>query len=767
MAFVSVVEAGTVNGVYSDIDGYFTITPSSTNAKLQFHLIGYNTYEWIYDGTTTKEIFLEPQENLLNEVTIRPGVNPAERIIRSAIDNKKKNNPESDIAFTYDSYNKLVFGGAIDSTIMADKAKFDAMDSSDKEVYNFLDQQYLFLMESATTRKFCPPNKSEETIIANRVSGLKMTDFFLLGTQLQSFSFYGETVNLMSTSYMSPLADNSINKYLFILEDTTFIDKDSVFTVSFQPRNKKNFSGMKGQLYINSNGYAIQNVLAEPVESGDFSIKIQQQYEYLDGRKWFPKQLNSSITFKAFIGPVPMTGEGRSYIKNVKLDAPVEKSEFTPVTLLIAPRAGNQPDSVWNKYREKELDQKEIKTYEVIDSVGKAENFDRKVKLFESLATGIIPFGPIGFDLKRLLAYNQYEHYRLGAGIRTSNLLSEKFSLGGYYAYGFRDKHSKYGGDILLHLYRKRNAWFKYEYSNDVKELGGNQFDLPVESLAGMSLYPFFVSKMDRREKHEVSINSRFIRNITVTGFANHQFIRTFDAYRFIENASENVRLFHGDFTIAEAGFILRYAPGEKLVRTTTREIRLGGHLPVVYFKYSKGLKTLFDGDYNYNRLDARIDKVFKILNVGNFSTSVIAGYTADNVPLSLLYNARGTWDKFTIATPGAFETMHTNEFAHSQFVAVHLRHSFLDLLIKTKSFNPTFVLVHNMMWGKFQHPENHNFDLKPATEGYYESGIQIDNLMVSQFSGLGIGVFYRYGPYHLPETRDNFAFKLTTGFVF
>ncbi len=767
LSFVSVVEKGTVNGSYSDIDGFFNIVPSATGSEIVFHLVGFENLTLRWQGEPDIDVQLTPKENLLNEVVIRPGVNPAERIIRASIENKKKNNPESDIAFTYDSYNKLVFGGVIDSSIMADKESFAKLDSNTQDAYNFLNEQHLFLMESATTRKFYPPDKSEETIIANRVSGLKMTDLFLLGTQLQSFSFYGETVDLLGSQFMSPLANNSISKYLFILEDTTFIGADSVFHITFQPRIKTKFDALKGSLFINSKGYAIQNVIAEPNEMKGFKIKIQQQYEFLEGRKWFPKQLNSSIAFDNIAGPIPMTGEGRSYIKNVKLDAPLTKGEFTPVTLLMAKGAANQPDSVWNKFRERQLDVKEVKTYEFIDSIGKAENLDRKVKIFEALATGIIPMGPIGIDIRRLFRYNQYEKFRVGIGIRTSNFLSEKFSAGGYYAYGFGDKHSKYGGDLLVHLYRKRNAWMKLEYSNDVMETGGNQFDLPAESLSAISLYPIFINKMDRREKMEFSVNSRLIRNISATAFINHQFIRAHDSYRFIQSYSEGVNLFFRDYRVSEAGVTLRYAPGEKLVRTSTRELRLGGRFPVFYFRYTGGFKDLYQSDFNYNRLDARIDKVFKILNVGQFTTSIIAGYTPDDIPLSLLYNARGSWDHFTIATPGAFETMRTNEFRHSEFVAVHLRHNFTDLLFQAGKFRPYLLLVHNMMWGQMHHSQSHNLAVKTARNGYYESGIQIDNLLVSNFSGLGIGVFYRYGPYHLPEMRENFAVKLTSSLVF
>ncbi len=772
LAFVAIVEKGTTNGCYTDIDGYYHFQPANTTTVFVFSYVGYQEIErGIYgNGNDTLNIAMRKNANTTAEVIILPGINPAERIIKAAINNKKQNDPESDIAFTYDSYNKLVFGTKLDSVLLNNPDSLALQDTSTIAMYDFFNKQYLFLMESIATRKYLPPNHSEETIIANRVSGLKNTDFFLLATQLQSFSFYGETVQILGTSYMSPLADGAIKKYLFILEDTTFIDNDTVFTISFRPRKNKNFDGLKGQLFINSNKYALQNVIAEPNETKSLYIHIQQQYELVDQRKWFPMQLNSFFTFpRALINDQPMTGEGKSYIKNLKLDPPLTRKEFTPVTLLMGKNAGNQPDSIWNKYRDRPLDTKETTTYHTVDSIGKAENIDAQIKLLESLTTGLIPMGPVSFELARLLRFNNYEGYRLGAGLRTNNRLSETFDIGAYYAYGFKDKHSKYGGDIKLHLYKKRNAWTKLLYENDVMETAGNQFTKPTDGFLSQSIYPFFVSRMDRREKLEAQINGRLMGNLSALAFANTQMVKSFDHYQHNFTTEENVKLFTSNFNITEIGLILRYAPGEKLVRTTNKEIRLGGFYPLFWFRVTKGIDNIFGSTLDYVRLDASVEKTFRILNVGDFSINAIAGLVPQDVPLPLLYNAKGTntldynkkWIGITV--PNTFETMRINEFNHSQFIAVHLRHNFKQLLIKRKNFNPNFVLVSSMLWGKMNNTASHNIVGKAATKGYYESGLQINNLLKVNFTSLGVGVFYRYGPEHLSGTINNFAFKISS----
>ena len=770
LVFVSVSEAGTLNATYSDIDGMFEITLLDPQHVLHFNLIGYEARTLAADQLNEGPIKLKPNENLLTEITILPGVNPAERIIRKAIENKRKNNPESDLAFTYDSYNILAFGADIDSSLFQDTARFNRLSKDEKEAQTFLNQQYLFLMESITQRKFLPPNHSEETIIANRVSGLKTTDLFLLGTQLQSFSFYGESVELMGVKYMSPLADNAINKYRFEWVDTTRSGTDTIFTITFQPKSKKNFPAMRGTLYINNNAYAIQQVVAEPSVEGQVSFKIQQQYGYLENRKWFPLQLNSKILFDSTVsaGPgLPLIGSGRSYIKNITLGAPLKSSEFTPVTLQISPQAAEQSDTLWNRYRERQPDAKELRTYHVIDSLGEAFHLDRRVRAFEALTTGQLNLGYVNFDLRQLMAFNDYEGFRLGGGLRTSHRVSEHFSIGGYGAYGFRDKAWKYGGDALVHLYRLRNIWLKYEYRNDVQELGGNNLLPDATGFLTPHLYPLFVSRMDRREKQEVSLNARAIGNLTTTLFVNRQWVSTFGDYRFITTPLEEVTLYQSSFQVAETGLKLRFAPGEKLVRTATKEMRLGGRFPVFHVSVTRGWNEPAWGDFNYTRFDARIDKTFSIQNVGKLSVIAQGGYCGDDIPLSLLYNAQGTYDRFTLGIPNTFQTMRTNEFMHSQYALVHIRHSFLDLLYQRGNFKPHLVLAHSMLWGDFRNPQSHTFSFRTAQKGFMESGIQIDNLISSGLSGFGVGVYYRYGHYAMPLSKENWAFKITSSLSF
>lgn len=775
LAFVTVLETGTQNGVFTDIDGYFSINVSGTEATLTLTYVGYLSQKITWTGSETGVIRLRSAATEMKEVKVVAGINPAEIIMQKAIDRRDKNNPEKSSAFIYDSYNKFVITAEEDSVKVSDALVEDKSDTNAVEMKAFFNARHLFLTENITKRKHLPPAKDEEVVIANRVSGFKSAPFTLLGTQIQSFSVYTDMIRVLDIAYLSPLANAAISKYFFILEDTTLIGNDTVYSISFRPRKGKNFKGLTGTLSINTDGWAVQHFIASPAnEEEGIHIRIQQQYTKKGGA-WFPEQLNSFLHFPSLsVNGMKMMGVGRSYIRNLEVNPSLRSREFGPVVLRMDPKAGNVPDSLWNVYREHPLEVKEQSTYTFLDSLGEAENFEKKLKLINILATGKFPVGIINIDLDRIVGLNEFEGFRLGAGIHTNDFLSRRFSIGGYYAYGFKDRGHKYGGDLLIHLQRKRNTYIQFLYSEDVKEAGGNQQDVRRTTFITNTFYPLLISHMDQIEKWEARFNGRVAGNLTTTAFVNRQNIRMYEGNIFIIPRLEDTRVLIRDFQVQEAGIQLRWAPGERLAETGEREVSLGSKWPVWYFRYIAGLTDNLSISDRYNRYDVLVDKTFRTPLWGDLSIRLHGGWIPGDLPLSLYYNARGTntinYDKnryIGIASPYNFETMQTNEFLHNRYIAVHIRHSFRDLLVKSKAFNPLFTLVHNMIWGDLENPGFHSRPARQAEEGYFESGLCIDNLLKNGFSGFGIGMFYRYGPYSFSEAKENLIFKISTSIVF
>jgi hypothetical protein len=78
--------------------------------------------------------------------------------------------------------------------------------------------------------------------------------------------------------------------------------------------------------------------------------------------------------------------------------------------------------------------------------------------------------------------------------------------------------------------------------------------------------------------------------------------------------------------------------------------------------------------------------------------------------------------------------------------------------------FSPRIVVCQNIGFGWLRHPEHHcGVTTNSIEKGYFETGLMIDNLLsVKDLLAMGIGVFYRYGPYALSSWKENIAVKVS-----
>jgi hypothetical protein len=771
LAFVNIVVEGELKGTTTDIDGKFTIEHHQPIKQLHFSYVGYEKKTVNITNNNYLVVELKATAYQIKTFEVLPGENPAHKIIKKVVENRKKHHPEKSINFKYDSYNKFVVTANIDSALLNNPEKINELDTNDQEFIKFLDKHYIFLMESVTERKFMLPDKSYEKVIASRVSGLKNPTFSILATELQSFSFYDPLMNIGSHSYLNPISVGSTNKYLFIIEDTTYTGNDSVFVISFRPKKGKNFEGLKGVLYINTSGYALQNVIAEPYEEDEgISIKIQQKYQKI-GDHWFPEQLNTFLIFNnAQINNFKLYGISRSYLKNIVINPDtLSKKDFTNVAVEIKEDATKKDEDFWNKYRVDTLNEREKNTYHFIDSIGEKNHFDQKLKWFETLMTGRLNWGIIDFDINRIIDYNDYEGIRLGAGIFTSKKVSKWMNVGAYSAYGFKDKAIKYGGEANFFIQERNEIALRLFYQNDVVEPGSFTFFEPPRVQSSENLRKIYISRKNEVETFGMSGKFRTLRYLKVYPYVSYEYVKTTNDYVFYKKDDLLLTAPYKDFTFNEIGVGLRYAYKEKVAKSLSKQYALGTKYPVVYAKISQGT-SFYEGTFNYTRVTVKTDKTFKIKNIGRPSFSLSAGSVIGNIPYYKLFNFNGVFtpNKFALSIDNSFETMLPYEFIADQFFAFHFRHSFGSLLLKAKRFEPELIIRSSVGVGSLSNRYSHqNITFNVPEKGYFESGLQINNLLKMNFSGFGVGVFYRYGPYAFSESIDNLAIKMTFGYVF
>lgn len=772
LPFVGVLIKNTQVGTLTDIDGKFQLDVSSTPfAELQITYLGYLPQTIAVSSLQDPEkitIKLKPQAFSLQEISVHAKENPAHRIIKMATKNRPINNPEKMHSFTYNSYTKFFVTADI-------KASIDsvAADTSLSGIDKFFKNQHLFLIESITQREFLRPDKSHETVLASKVSGLKNSPFALLATQLQSFSFYDDFVTVLDEKFLNPISEGSTRKYFFLLEDTLYSGKDTVFVISFRPRENKNFDAMKGVLYINTNTYAIQNVIAEPGRKDNtISIKIQQKYEFIEGKQWFPVQLNTDWIWNNAVASnkdstkkANLKSVSRTYIKDIVLNPELKKKVFSEVEVEMDKHADKQDETFWNQYRTDTLNTKERKTYRTIDSIGKANNFEKKFKILEAVVTNKLGIGFLDLNLDKILKFNNYEGTRLGAGLHTNNKLSKYFTIGGYGGYGFKDKVWKYGGDASVFIWRRKELAFNVMYQKDLVESAGLNFFENTRSILSSEIYrDVYVSKFDHIQKYQAGFSFRAFKYLRVDAFVNHQQRYGNTLYRYTNN--EGTSVVRDTFNLNEIGVSLKYLYKEKFIQTMKNKLSLGSDYPVIYANITKGLnQTFFNqvGSFDYWKFDVKIDAQKTFKTIGTLRVQAVAGKIIGNLPYTMLYNMRGSnYPSFNVSAINSFETMGLNEFASDQYVALFLNHNIGRFLKPHKKFNPELELVHNMGIGSLSHPENiYNVSVKSLDKGYFESGIRLLHILKVNYTTLGVGAFYRYGTYQDPKALNNLVVKL------
>jgi len=772
LAFVNVRTPDSKYGTSSDIDGKFMVNIPSKINSISLSYVGYESKNIDISKKKSKYIFkMNKQAYLLSELEITPGNNPAHRIIRNVIQYRDTNNPEKLESYSYTSYDKMLITLDIANTEITDSVLYT--NDTIEQLSSFIQDKDILLMENIVEKKFLAPSRSHEKVIASKVSGLKDPLIVFVVSQIQSTSFYDEIIHMVNKNYINPISKGTFNKYFFHLEDTTYsAEGDTIFAISYQPYSNKNFDALKGVLNISTKKWAIVNVRAEPVdvEEQGFDIEIQQQYEYIEGH-WFPTQLNTNLIFTNMIAAseaekATFIGIGKSYHKNIELNPELVKKQFSYIEVELDPNAGYRNEDYWEKYRGDTLSTRDKRTYEYMDSVGEAANFDKTIKQAETLLTGKIPWGKFDIPLNKFFGYNSYEGFWLGAGIRTNKRLSTNWNIGIYGAYAFRAQKAKYGIDGNLLLYKPWALSIYAKYSLDFIEAAGQSFYDNQQNLLNPDHFKdYFISRANYTDSKELAFRFRTLRYMHASiGLASENKEAAYNYY-YLDKSSKTGA---PSFTFTELRIGIRYAYKEKFFDNSRMLLSMGTKYPIVWFNYIQGFKNFLGGDYNYKRFDLKIQKTFYTKYLGETNITLNGGIVLGEVPYSNLYRGQGSNGVITMYAPNSFGSMSSAEFLSDRYIAAFLSHNFGNLLYQGKNFKPELVLLTNIGFGWIDYPEyHHNIEFKDMSLGYYESGFLINRLVSMKIYNIGIGATYRYGPYSNKLFEDNLSIKISLSFPF
>lgn len=766
---------------FTDVEGKVTIAATVASFKVAY--VGYiDTTITVIENQNSYLVELSPISKSIDEIVVLPGENPALRIINLAAQNRKANHPLGKDAFTYESYSKFIFD--LDSNsikkikqfpILADSlatlndraATLDDSTEMMQTAAKFIERQMLFMMESTTERRFIPPARDQEEIKAYRVSGLSNAMLSTFAQSLQSFHFYDIQFNFLGKEYFNPIALGGTKRYFFLLEDTTYIGNDTLFTISFRPRPEYIKEGLKGKLYINTNGYAIQRVIAQPAKTNDemLTLKLVQEYEFIDNKKWFPTHLRTMIEMKvaeiSFGGSSGhLEGNGVTKIRNIQINpANMNKRGFNNIALSTDPNAGHVSEEKWNSLRQDTLNEREKNTYLVLDSLSKAHNIDRKANALLALVDGKIPMGYVNLPLDRIINFNLHEGYRLGAALETSQRLMRNITVGGYFTYGTRDKDWKYGGYSTFHLNKRLGMNIQLRYQQDVGLRGGTEFSRNQWDISSQIFYAGFYQKfMDRERIAEIKYTIAPLGNLTMNLSANYHRVEFTRNYRFTNEEGMEF----SQVESAEAAFELKYNMRQRSVLIGDRLVSKPTNFPKFTFKIAKSWRGVANSNMDYVRARLKINEDVTGLRWGSLNMQLDGSITFGDVPMYYEQYIVGTRLNWGVTAINALETAYPGEFYHDKQATFIVRYSFPSIKTKAKWFHPVFALHHGIGFGEMSNKQAHNMFFRTMDRGLYEGGLIVHSIVKMSFIDIGLGLFYRYGYYSDTDFSKNLVPKIS-----
>jgi hypothetical protein len=754
VAFANVLFGDKQQGTVSNISGQFTIPNNQEFDKIRISCLRYKPAVVVIESLKRNQtLYLEPVNTELSQITVLPGDNPALYIIQNVVENRDWNNPDNTTPYSCIIYHKMTFA-------LETPDSLNTNDDSHRKPYEFNRDNHFLLIESVSEKKHLPPNKTNERIISGRVSGFEEPALAILPTQLQPFTFYKEYIHLLKNDFLNPISPQGLRSYLFMLQDTLIeATGDTIFYISFEPRKSSNIRSLKGSLHIHQPTWGIKTVSASTIEDQSaFELSIRQNYTLLDGELWFPEQMETrlridrNITGQSY--PFPFIGEGKSMVTAIRLNPEFSDKDFSPINLV--DESANRNTQPLENWRFQPLTARDSVTYHMLDSLRKANQLDRIINLQRNIINGYLPMGLFNLNIKKLIDYNQYEGFKPGIGLQTSDYISRRFALEGFYSRSLKSRDNNYGGSFALKLNELKEQSWRISVEKSLYETGAFPFLDGYQPLSDERFRRFAVRTVDPARQFSTSFTSRIFARLKSEIHYSYSDLTPVLEYSYLLEPNGIVP---HPFTNHEAGVRFKWQPLIRLAQSELGLTSIGGDAPSFWANFTTG-HGQSNIPFEYYKAEAQLEENFRVTPLLTGSIRFSAGHLWGEHTPTHFYSAFGTYNYGVgLESRYTFATMRPNEFAASTFSLLFLRTTIPTRQNQPGSFKPHITLSSSAGWadvsGEYSN-KIHTFD-----KGYYESGIYFGNLIKQLFVKYGVAVHYRYGPYRLDKEIDNWSFKI------
>lgn len=783
--FVNIAFKNSTVGTTSDFNGEFSLETRLKYDTLVFSCIGYNIRQIPVRKYSFQEIDIELASSTftLGEVIIRYKGNPAERLLNKIIDKKENNDWRKLDALEYELYNKIQF----DANNITEDFKqrrvfkkfqfiFDYVDTSTINGKSYLP---LFLTETVSDFYYRKKPKTEiEIIKATQASGVKNESLSqFTGNMYQDINIYENHILLFEKNFVSPIANFGLNFYKYYLTDSTFIDDSWCYNIMFKPRRKQELT-FTGDFWVADTTFAIKTIDMRIVDDANLNfvndMVVSQEYMQQDSF-WLLKKDKITIDFnliednKSVLG---FFGSKTTTYKDYKVNQ-LKDNEFynSPTKIVLKDDALEKSENFWAGNRHDTLNEEEKNIYYMVDSVKNIPAFRTYVDIVKTLYLGYYLWG--NFELGpyiKTYSYNDVEGHRFRFGGRTSNEFSSKLMLDAHVAYGTKDERYKYGGGYIYMISKNPRRAFGNSYKYDIEQLGQSQNAFSEDHFIASMFRRNPLDKLSMVEEYKGYYEHEWFQGFSNTITLKHRQIEPAGSttFMFANDLDSNSFTQYSSIITSEIEIGTRFAYDEKYLMGEFERVSLGTTYPELEVKYAFGAKGIWDGEYEYNKLQIGISDWYNIGSFGWSKYMLEAGKIWGTLPYPLLKMHSGN-ETFSF-DPYAFNTMNYYEFVSDQYVTLYYTHHFdgfflnhIPLMRKLKWREVALIkgavgslTEANKNYSDFPEP------LSGLTKPYFEGAVGIENI----FKIFRIDAFWRLSYLDNPDIRK-FGFLASFQFSF
>ncbi|MGZ5254577.1 MAG: DUF5686 family protein [Flavitalea sp.] len=778
--FASVKFNNSEQGKLSDSSGCFSFRFDNgwPNDSLQITYVGYQDYNLVFDSTLlSKEkdgvinftIYLE-RGKYTAEVVVKRKIDKGLLMWRRIVRKKPLNDRYRFKNFSYELYNKLELDL---KNINKEKISQARLMRPFKFIFENVDTSEgatvlpVYLTESISDYYFQKsPLKRREVFRASKVMGVNNESVAkLLGGMDQNVNFYSNFIPVMDKQFVSPISDNGDAYYNYKVLDTQFIGGRRFFHLIFIPR-RKGENTFEGDCWVHDTTFAIQKMNLRLSKDANINfvekLSLIQEYQLLNDSTWFL----SKDKFVVDIAPLGKTtfsfiGKKTTTYKNILINndsIPRELSKNKIIEEVILPKAAqDKDDEYWTVSRHEELNKSEQGVYKMIDTLLKMPVFQKYTDWINFIGTGYKKIG--NFEIGpwyNWLSWNSLEGYRTRFDLGTNKYFNKKLYLHGYLAYGFTDRKLKYKADALYVLNKSPRTSIYASYLKDI-DWGQTYYDeISQDNIFALAIRKSGVPiKFMQVEEKKLELFKETPSGFSVTLTGSN---KSFEPLRNLPPKEIfGINGKDGPITSTEFSVKFRYAYLEKFLDGNYWRVSLGSPLPIVDFKFTKGVSGILNSGYNYSRISASVSDYKKIAPFGSLYFIAFGGQTFGTLPYMLLDIAPG--NEIYYYNKYAFNLMNRYEYLHDKYAGFNFEHNIGNGLFKyipiTRKLKFRQFYTVRGLWGSLNE-ENRALNMPSSSPYQFESlngrtymelGTGVDNI----FKLFRFDFFWRVLPRPLP----------------